>query len=107
QSTANDLRHLGFSGAITVVPVGIEPVKGEDRDKGSVPTFVYVGRLAPSKRIADIIQAFQSFRRQAGTGRLWLVGDGPTNYVNSLHRLVSRVHLQDTIEFLGRLPLRE
>jgi glycosyltransferase involved in cell wall biosynthesis len=107
QSTADDLCGLGFSGPITVVPIGVEPVNGEDRDKASVPTFVYVGRLAPSKRIADIVLGFHSFRQRVGTGRLWLIGDGPPKYVQSLHKLVDRLDIRDSIDFLGHLPLME
>src|ERR1700737_453667 len=42
RSTLGDLRRLGFSGPVTVVPVGVSPVADVTRANGEGPTFVYV-----------------------------------------------------------------
>lgn len=103
ESTASDLRHLGFDGRINLVPVGIEPIAIEDRSKDSMPTFVFVGRLAPSKRVHEIIEAFSIFRRSTGQGRLVLIGSGPDSYVQMLQRQSVALGIDQDVEFAGWL----
>ncbi len=102
-STETDLRHLGFTSPITVLPIGLEPMAMPKVAKESVPTFIYVGRMAPSKRVHDIVEAFGLF----GRGRLWLVGDGDVGYLHTLRRRVSALGLDGSVEFLGRLSTDE
>jgi glycosyltransferase involved in cell wall biosynthesis len=106
-STENDLRRLGFSGQVTIIPEGIETIADRRYPKSSKPTVVYVGRLAPSKRIGHIIQAFACLRKDLGSAGLWLIGNGPAGYVRRLHRLVEHVGLTEDIEFFGWLPPSE
>jgi glycosyltransferase involved in cell wall biosynthesis len=102
-STATDLLALGFRGDITVVPVGIEPVDIPPQPKSQEPTFIYVGRLAPSKRVHQIVEAFAVFRNAFGSGRLLLVGTGSRQYVRRLVRLASRLGVSDSVEQSGWL----
>lgn len=102
KSTEQDLRRLGFRGSITVMPVGIEPITDRSIAKEPTPTFLYVGRLAPSKRISHIVQAFFHFRDKEGTGKLWLLGEGSPRYRRSLMQLTGRLGLGDSVSFLGR-----
>jgi glycosyltransferase involved in cell wall biosynthesis len=99
-STESDLRHLGFTAPITVLPIGLEPMVAPAVPKERVPTFIYVGRMAPSKRVHDIVEAFGLF----GRGRLWLVGDGDDGYLRTLRHRVSALGLDSSVDFLGRLP---
>ena len=107
ESTRKDLRRLRFKGTIRVIPVGIEPLFPQDVKKAVVPTFIYVGRLAPSKRLSDIIRAFDIFNAQTGTARLLLVGAGDSRHVSSLRLLVESLGIHDQVEFMGRLPLAQ
>lgn len=102
-STVRDLRRLGYRGPISVIPVGIEPVSPRANHKTSVPTFVYVGRLAPSKRIDDLIRALATFREATGEGRLQLVGDGDLAYRRRLLTLATKLGVESCVEFCGRL----
>jgi glycosyltransferase involved in cell wall biosynthesis len=102
-STLADLRGLGFRSDITVVPVGVEAVEIPDEPKTGVPTFIYVGRLAPSKRVHEILEAFALFRHEHGSGRLVLVGNGPKPYVLRLERMSARLGVADSVEFCGWL----
>jgi glycosyltransferase involved in cell wall biosynthesis len=106
-STQKDLRRLGFREAITVIPEGLEKVDGVRFKKAIVPTLLYVGRMSPSKRVADVIRAFAIFRTTHSRARLWLVGDGPRRYVQSLHNLVARLSLGTAVHFWGRVPTDE
>ena len=107
KSTQIDLRRIGFSGPITVVPVGTDPVVTIGREKNGPPTFLYVGRLSPSKRVSDIIQAFAIFQRHVPEARLWLVGDGSSSHVHQLRNLVRRLRLDASVDFCGKVSPRE
>jgi glycosyltransferase involved in cell wall biosynthesis len=106
-STEVDLRRLGFKGPITVIPEGLEPVADSPRVKSTEPAFLYVGRMAPSKRIEHIIKALALFRHATGTGTLCLVGSGSQKYIQSLIRLADRLGVTDSIVFRGRVATSE
>lgn len=104
KSTEGDLRRLGFKGPITVVPIGIEEVTVTPEAKADTPTFLYVGRLAASKRIAHMLHALAQFRAANGNGVLWLVGSGSERYTRSLVKLSNSLGLEGCVVFWGRLP---
>lgn len=106
-STKRDLERLGFTGAITLVPEGIEPTAKMPEVKPAEPTFLYVGRLAPSKRIDHILRAFGRFRTMTGTGTLRLVGAGPDRHVESLKRLAERLGISSHVMFTGRVTMSD
>ncbi|HEX7158326.1 MAG TPA: glycosyltransferase family 4 protein [Edaphobacter sp.] len=107
QSTKDDLSKLGFQGHITIIPEGIEPVGELPAIKCMEPTFLYVGRMAPSKRIGDILEAMAQFRKEAGQGSLWLVGGGSERYRESLVRHARQLGIADNVRFCGRVSLGE
>jgi glycosyltransferase involved in cell wall biosynthesis len=107
KSTENDLRHLGFSGPITVLPIGIDPLPEQAQQKLSVPTFLFVGRLVPSKQIPDILRAFSLFHQAIGDGQLWLVGDGNESYIRQLKRQALDLGVAAKVEFCGRVSADE
>jgi glycosyltransferase involved in cell wall biosynthesis len=106
-STASDLRRLRFTGPVTIVPEGLEPLTKPSLAKQVIPTFVYVGRLAPSKRVSDILRAFASFRSSVGAAQMWLVGEGPGSYVRRLQLLAKSLGVGPDVRFWGRLPRDE
>lgn len=61
---------------------------------------LYVGRLAPEKRIDRLIIAFSDLAKRNPSLRLVLVGDGPER--NSLFQLVSDFGLQGRVVFAGQ-----
>ena len=63
--------------------------------------LLFVGRLAPSKRIDRIIQAFATIQQSATDVVLALVGDGPER--NALQDLAQRLGVSHKIIFAGRL----
>jgi glycosyltransferase involved in cell wall biosynthesis len=106
-STAGDLRRLGFKGRITIVPAAVEPGSTGPSTKLETPTFLYVGRLAPSKRVDHIIRAFHGFRREYGAGQLWLIGDADNRFAKKLKALVHELGLGEAVRFLGRVSAHE
>jgi glycosyltransferase involved in cell wall biosynthesis len=102
RSTEKDLLGLGFSGPIAVVPEGLEAISMPDVSKESIPTFLYVGRLSPSKRVGHVVRAFSLFRR-GSEGKLWIVGDGSAAHSRRLIKRVRQLGLADDVAFLGRV----
>jgi glycosyltransferase involved in cell wall biosynthesis len=107
RSTEQDLRKLGFKGPITLVPIGIERVTSPSRPKAESPTFLYVGRLAPSKRIGHMLEALAQFRQANGTGTLWLAGMGSAKYRRDLMKHIQRLNLAGSVVFWGRVSALE
>jgi glycosyltransferase involved in cell wall biosynthesis len=106
-STKSDLTQLGLQGPIRIIPEGIESIKSVPVSRPRQPSFLYVGRLAPSKRVADIIVAFALFCKSHPEARLSLVGDGPANYLKELRKLAHRIDVDDRVRFLGRISALE
>ena len=102
-STEHDLRRLGLIGPITVIPIGIDRVHVSHQARATTPTFLYVGRLAPSKRIGHMVKALAQFRAVTGTGQLLLAGGGAPNYQRSLYELAQRLNVEDSVTFCGRV----
>jgi glycosyltransferase involved in cell wall biosynthesis len=53
-----------------------------------IPYFLYVGRLAPEKNVATLLQAFAKYRCRGGQAELIVVGDGALR-----HQLEAEAHL--------------
>ncbi len=102
-STRDDLKRFGLRGPITVIPEGLEPASHVTVKGTSEPTALYVGRLTPSKRVADIILAFAKFCESVPSARLRLIGDGPSSYVAKLRKLAVDRGVADRVHFLGRV----
>lgn len=103
-STKSDLRALGFIGAITLIPNGLEPIQEPAQPKEQTAAFIYVGRLAPSKRVDHLIKAIRLFRLDNNDGVLWIIGDGPDRYRRRLEALTRRLGVEHAVQFLGRIP---
>lgn len=101
ESTRSDLVRLGFRGPILVVPEGVTFRFCSSVNRAAEPTFAYVGRLAPSKRIGHILQAFAEFSRATGRGSLLLAGQGEPKYRKSLLRQARRLNIEPRVQFLG------
>ncbi len=71
------------------------------RDASKLPEryFVYVGRLAPEKNLAALIDAFAQYRLLGGPLSLVLVGDGPE--AGALRQQVAAKGLTEQVVFAG------
>jgi len=89
-------------------PVGIDlslftrPRNHPPRETRPGRSLIYVGNLAPPKRVDTIIRAMQRVVGKVPDCHLTLVGDGVLR--PSLEALAAELHLQRSIEFLGALP---
>ena len=106
-STRDDLLRLGFKGTITIVPVGLEPITDFAPTEPGIADFLFVGRLAPSKRIEEMIKALEVVRKTIGRGTLRLVGPGSERYRKSLTHLAMRLGIAEHVVFEGRVTAAE
>jgi glycosyltransferase involved in cell wall biosynthesis len=107
KSTEEDLRRMGFSSEVALLPIGVDSIPLGPRRKASTPTFLYVGRLAPSKRVNHALQALAHFRAVTGVGTLWVVGSGSRNYEQSLLALARRLNIEQNTVFWGHVSPSE
>ena len=65
--------------------------------KSHFPILLHVGRIAPNKRIEDIIKVFYFCKKSVPSLRLLLVGShfDTKTYVKSLEELITRLNLRD------------
>lgn len=103
ESTRRDLIELGFKGPITVLPAGLEQPATVESSRPVEPAFLYVGRLTPSKRVADLILAFAMFCNRSEPGELTLVGTGSQSHVSKLKTLAADLGVLHRIRFKGYL----
>jgi glycosyltransferase involved in cell wall biosynthesis len=106
---AEDLREAGLGEAL-VVPLLLNVPNRPTRrvEAPRHPTVLSVGRIAPNKRLEDVIKAFALYQRhRAPTASLVLVGSavGFENYRRALERLVDRVEAR-RVFFTGPISSR-
>ena len=109
ESTRCDLEHLGFDRNRIDLLAGASDAVGDAIPRRRRTTgdfsYIYVGRLAPSKRVHDIIAAFATASRALGLlgirTILRIVGSGPPNYERRLRSLVRRLQVGEMVEFHG------
>jgi glycosyltransferase involved in cell wall biosynthesis len=107
ESTRRDLTILGFKRPVVVVPEGLETISANLPDKVREPTFVFVGRVQPSKRVEHTIEAFEEFVAEVGSGQLWLIGTGSERYRRLLRSHIRRRRLDSRVHFLGHVSIQE
>lgn len=111
-----DLEASGFGPRARVVPFAVDlreaapaaPVLRRLLSDGRA-NVLSVGRLAPNKRLEDVIRAFAALRQRLGRrSRLVLAGDtrGFPAYVQRLVSLASELRLEDVV-FTGHLSAAE
>lgn len=89
------------SGMAQVVYSGVETPSPFPRELHTSLTVGTAARLVPLKGLAYLVEAIASLRTEFSV-RLQIAGDGPER--EALENLVSRLSLQDGVEFLGWRP---
>jgi glycosyltransferase involved in cell wall biosynthesis len=103
-SSAESLRAIGLRGSLRILVMAVDEIADEAvPPKASPRDVVVVGRLTPSKRVEDSIEAAAVLRARGWGGRLIVVGAGPPAYRDALERRVGRLGLADAVVFRGRV----
>lgn len=103
-STRLELRKLGFTGAIHVVPNGTIDIPAKVADRAHEPTLAVVSRLVPHKRLDLLLGQFAVAARSVSNLRMDIVGDGPERA--RLQQLVTDLGLDHAVVFHGYQPNR-
>jgi glycosyltransferase involved in cell wall biosynthesis len=110
QAVAAFYADLGFPrDRLLVIPNGIEPATDSTRTRQSIcDEFDFpvdskiigcVGRLAPQKRVSDLIWAMELLQSLQPSSRLLIIGDGPQR--KALEDFARNIRLSDVIRFAG------
>lgn len=81
----------------------IETLKGELKVK--LPTFVYVGRIAPEKSMEVLLKAFQEVLQRGVAAQLIIVGDGPSR--TAMEQQIDALGIRESVNSLGFIPHEE
>lgn len=103
QSSRDAILNLGFTGInnVDVISNGVSESLFVDHPKTENPSFVYIGRLKEYKNIDVAIKAFKRVVKDYPTAKFSIAGVGEC--VNPLKALVSKLNLENNVEFLGRI----
>ncbi|MFN0197525.1 MAG: glycosyltransferase family 4 protein [Planctomycetaceae bacterium] len=111
QSVADYYRQLGFPAEkLSVIPNGITSPPAPDPSLRAVVlselgfaadhrVIAYVGRLAPQKRLQDLIWSFELLRQIVPSLKFLIVGDGPERA--DLEQYARNLRCDSDIRFLG------
>lgn len=98
ESSRESLQAYGLR-RVTVIPVGLElPSLGEAPPRETVPTVVFLGRLAANKRPDHALQAFRMARGDVPDARMWVIGAGP------MEKQLRAEFAGEPVHFYGRVP---
>lgn len=101
-STRLELRKLGFTGPIHVVPNGTIDIPPMVGDRAPEPTIAVVSRLVPHKRLDLLLGQFAVAARTVPNLKMDIVGDGPERA--RLQQLAMDLGLDHAVTFHGYQP---
>jgi len=99
------LRSLGVDTTKFVeMQVFVDPSRFVTNERGGTPRWdlVFVGRLAPVKRVDRILHAVAEAAEQLPSISLAIVGDGPLK--SDLQRLATELEIDKHVQFVGHSP---
>jgi len=83
-----DLRSLGFRVPIAVIPNGVDtPATGRALLETLPRRIIYMGRIAPLKRIDQLIQAWTLIASERPNWSLHIIGEGDADYRRKLEAM--------------------
>lgn len=100
-STKGDLIKTGIPQEnISITPEGIIIPPEMIVPKNSNPTILFVGRLAPMKRVEQFLKTAAIIKKKISNLETWIVGGGEEGYVNTLKTISQDLGVNAT--FYGR-----
>jgi glycosyltransferase involved in cell wall biosynthesis len=86
---------------VSCIPNGVDLDRfSNDLERGS--DILFLGRLAPKKRVSDLIRAFAQIESEFPETDLIIVGTGPRQ--DDLVKLADDLDVSDRVSFEGRVP---
>ena len=113
----HDLQEMGYKCPIEILPILIQfedyaqkpSEKVIKKYKDGITNILFVGRMAPNKKVEDVISAFHYYKTHYDkTARLFLVGSfsEENKYYQMLVKHIAKLGVKDVI-FPGHIPFDE
>lgn len=100
-STAGDLKQMGVKSPFIITPgISIRPQKRVPK-KSRFPTLVVLGRITKMKRVEDALKALRLLYQNFPKIKLFLIGRGEKEYVQSLKDLCQKMKIASRVFFTG------
>lgn len=105
QSEADNIRNLGFTNPIAVIPNGIDvsefPIKNSQFKKGK-RTILFLSRIHQKKGIEILIKAWGKLDKTLRQNwQVEIAGNGEESYIASLQKLIDNKALSNEIRIIG------
>jgi len=100
RNTANNLKGLGISSTVKIIPNGVDL-----KNIKSIPPadqtsdIIFAGRLIREKHVDLLLQAFSIILSEHPDYCLVIIGDGPER--NTVSTLITGLHIEARVRFLG------
>ncbi len=107
KSTKRDILKINQNLQIQIIPLGIDISKFKTATKFNYPSALFVARLVKMKGIESALKAANDISKKLPKFKLFVVGDGDSDYVQKLKNYVGSNHLQKNVEFLGKISDQE
>jgi glycosyltransferase involved in cell wall biosynthesis len=103
---ADEIRHLGFTGPIAVIPWGVQPPEPRDTDPAPSPVsadrvVLFLGRFHPTKGVDVLLRAWARVRAAVPPSTLVLAGYDDGHYRQRLTALAATLGVSSSVTFEG------
>ncbi len=96
----SDTKQLYPKGVYQLIPNGQQVIKVEEENRARELLFGYCGRVTRFQKGLDLlVNGFVHYRKQGGTGKLWVIGDG--EYLEEMKAIVHSAGLAASVVFWG------
>ncbi len=90
----DEIRALGFTAPIVVLPNGIDVPAAHEKNKSNVRTLLFLSRIHPKKGIDALLHAWQKLQVRHPQWQLVIAGRGDVAHVREVESLAAALQLQ-------------
>lgn len=102
ESEYTDIRRMGFSQPVAIIPNGIDIPERQAKRSGNSRTLLFLGRIHPNKGLDMLLPAWQAVQNRFTDWQLRIVGPDERGYLPQMQKLASDLSLK-RIEFVGSM----
>jgi glycosyltransferase involved in cell wall biosynthesis len=102
ESEYKDIRRMGFSQPVAVIPNGIDIPDDATKRRSGLRTLLFLGRVHPIKGLDMLLPAWKAVQDRFPGWRVVIAGPDHDGYLSKMEQLAARLSLK-RIEFVGAL----